>query len=338
MKIGIATLYKAYNYGGFLQAFAMQEVLKGLGHEVYMLEFGEQSVFDKLISGYIAKSISKTIYKNKLRCAYKKDRSLLNILKYNGQKLDAVIVGSDEVWNLKNTFKHIPQYFGSNINAKKKIAYAPSIGFCPPEEFVQKAETENLKCFDVILARDENTRLVCERILKKEIKEVCDPTILYIDKWKDFVNKRVIKQKDFIVYYSYGTKAKFKEYTLKFAKEKGLQIISVGFKHDWCDKSLIVRPMMFLELLNKASYVVTTTFHGSVFSTILKKKVVIKPSGQKVVNYLNKIDMQDKIFYDEMSYEEFKGILEGEYNYTRVRELQDLLKNNSLKLLNESLL
>ena len=39
MKIGIVTIYDAYNYGSFLQAFALQEFLINEGHEVYILDF-----------------------------------------------------------------------------------------------------------------------------------------------------------------------------------------------------------------------------------------------------------------------------------------------------------
>jgi len=239
---------------------------------------------------------------------------------------------------LKNSFKHIPQYFGANLNADKLVAYAPSIGFCPLEEFEKSEEAKDLKRFSVIMARDEQTKVVCERILKKEIQEVCDPTILYLDCWKEFLSKKAGKQKkDFIAYYAYGTKDNIKEYTLRFAKEKGLQVLALGFNHTWCDNVIVCGPMMFLDMLSKASFVVTTTFHGSIFSTILQKKVIVKPSGQKVFDYLKKVDMQDKIFYDGMSYEEFKAILESDYNYNHIRNLQCKLKEESLKKLKESL-
>lgn len=338
MNIAIVTIYKAYNYGSFLQAFAMQETLKKMGHKVEVLNCSKKKAKDILKDGYIGKTPFRTYKKTKRTLIFSKDWKKLNIRKNKLQNYDVVIVGSDELWNIKNSFEHWKEYFGENLNCKKIIAYAPSIGYCPVEDFVsyEKAK-EKIPTFYKIFARDENTKKACETIIGREIEQVCDPTILCLDEWDKYANvKRSIKEK-YMVYYSYGHTEITKQYILRFAAENNLELIAVGLEHDWCDKNLLVEPLKFLEVLKNAEYVVTSTFHGSVFSTILKKRIAVRTSVPKVYDYINKINFNDKLFSDESSYEDFVNILKGEFDYESVRNIQKNWREESLSKLDKVL-
>lgn len=331
MNVAIVTIYKAYNYGSFFQAYAMQETLKRLGHNVDVLDCSKKGLVDKLKHMYIGKTPYRIYKKTSRTLTFSKDWKKLNIKKNKLQHYDAVIIGSDELWNIKNPFEHWVEYFGERLNTEKIIAYAPSIGYCPVEDFINyKSAMESLPKFHKIYARDENTKKACEEILKKEVEQVCDPTILYLEDWDKYANaKRSIKEK-YMVYYSYGHTEITKKYILRFAEENNLKLIAVGLEHDWCPKNIIVEPLKFLEVLKNAEYVVTSTFHGSVFSTILKKRVAVRPSGPKVYDYLSKLNFDDKIFGDDSSYEDFVNILKGEFDYESVRDIQEKWKEESL--------
>lgn len=336
MKIGILTLYDAFNYGGFLQAFAMQEFLKEQGHEVYMLKCANESLCYKLKYKYISKNFKKMIIKNKQRLAYSKQMKLLNLVKYTGQHLDAVIVGSDEVWNIKSRgFIHLDEYFGEGLNTDKLIAYAPSIGFCGTEEFLKADKTRRICNFDYVFARDENTKFVCEKILNKKVAEVCDPTLLCYDTWENYIKEN--KYSDYVLYYSYGDRGSLKEYAIRFARENGLKLLSVGFNYDWCDKSLFVPPTDYVSLIANARYVITSTFHGSVFLSMLKKAAVIRPSGAKVRDYLKRVNMEENIFEDSMGYEAFKAKLTAEHDYASTDAMIRKMRDESIALLSDAL-
>ena len=79
----------------------------------------------------------------------------------------------------------------------------------------------------------------------------------------------------YMIYYSYLDDTPFKEFIKKFAKENDLKLIVVGFDYKWCDDQIIVTPRQFLSVMKHAQYVVTSTYHGTVFSTLLKKNLLL---------------------------------------------------------------
>ena len=98
MRIAIVTIYQAFNYGSFLQAYAMQETLKKMGHEVTVLDCGSiqgYRKFRKMIA------LKKIVFSMNRFVAYKKDWKKLNISNSVEDEFDVAVIGSDEVWNIK---------------------------------------------------------------------------------------------------------------------------------------------------------------------------------------------------------------------------------------------
>ena len=140
MKIGILTLPLNLNYGGILQAFALQDVLRRLGHEVYVFDNDFVPIykrpFYKQIVVYILRFVKKIvkhdiiIQREKL---FEKEYPILrkNIVifidKYIHLKkiktidsielnnFDVLIVGSDQIWR--------PQYISSMWKSKVEDAF-----------------------------------------------------------------------------------------------------------------------------------------------------------------------------------------------------------------------
>lgn len=330
MKIAIVTIYSALNYGSYLQAFAMQKTLERLGHDVAMLDCSNMGLYKKIRSII---SIREPIFYLKRFFAYKKDWEKLNITRAVDEYYDAVIVGSDEVWNINGHFEHWPQYLGEKINSANLIAYAPSIGFIKPEELINdKRFVEGIKNFDMICPRDIVTRDISLKLSNKVTERVVDPTLLVLDDWDKLVPKLKIKDK-YIVYYSYLNNTPMKDYIKNFAKRNNYKIIVAGFNHKWGDKIMMVTPLEFLSLIKGAEYVFTSTFHGSVLSTIMKKKLVVRPSGQKVIDYLKMVGLECRQFVDEMEYEDFEKIALESIDYNRVRNIQRTMREKSMNIL-----
>ena len=334
MKIAIVTIYSAFNYGSFLQAYAMQETLKKMGNEVYMLNCSKAPVSQRL-----RKVISKTnpIFVFKRFLAYNRDWKKLNISSQVDAQYDAAIIGSDEVWNIKGYFEHWPQYLGEGINTKKLIAYAPSVGFSKPEELLSNEPfAEGVKRFDAICPRDNATRDVCMQLCNHVTERVVDPTLLLLDDWEALLPEMNKKDK-YVVYYSYLDDSPMKEYILRFAKEHNMKVYIAGFNYQWGDKNKMESPLGFLTLLKNAEYVFTSTFHGSVMSTILKKNLVVRPSGQKVIDYLDLIGLSNRKFFDGMDYEAFESLTMEGIDYNRVRMVQNEMKKKSIEILERAL-
>lgn len=319
MKIGIFTIFDAYNYGSFLQAFAMQSFLTDRGHQVYMIDVRDslKSVFAQK---YFAKSISRSILKLKRWYAYHNDWRLLNIVSLNDYpELDLAVIGSDEVWNIENpSFTHASQYYGIDIKARNIIAYAPSLGYSTDNSYDVYPHLRNgiVSNISWIGARDEFTRKFAEEIGHSSINMVCDPTLLLSGEWQKYEQEVQINE-PFVIYYSYQEDTPFKKYIQCFAKEYNLRVASVGFNYKWCDNQAIVSPTQFLSLVRRSSCIITSTFHGTVFSTLYNKPFVQVHPARKAVDYLTQLGMNRTTNIEE-GYDNFKNKLLHPIDYNAI--------------------
>ncbi len=150
---------------------------------------------------------------------------------------------------------------------------------------------------------------------------VCDPTLLLNGKWQSYEQEFRINE-PFLIYYSYHENTPFKEYILCFAKEHNLKVISVGFDYNWCDFQIIVSPTQFLSLVRQATYIVTSTFHGTVFSTLYNKHFVQVHPARKATDYLDQLGINRTVNLDE-GYDAFKSKLLSPIDYHKI--------NNAIK-------
>lgn len=226
---------------------------------------------------------------------------------------------------------------GKKINAKRLIAYAPSVGFSKPVELLaNKRFTDGVRRFNAICPRDNVTRDVCLKLSNRVTERVIDPTLLMLEDWEALLPK-VNADSKYIVYYSYLDDSPMKNYILRFAKEHKLKVVIAGFDYSWGDQKRMVSPLGFLTLLKNAEYIFTSTFHGSVLSTILQKKIMVRPSGQKVIDYLELIGLSHRQFIDGMDYEDFKKAVQDEINYDEVKSIQRDMREKSMNILEKAL-
>ena len=334
MKIGIATIYDSLNCGSFLQAYAMQHALEEMGHDVAVLDCHVWTC-KRLIKKWISRS--DFLFNFRTLMSYRKDLKKLHIEKNKGQKLDAVIIGSDEVWNLQGYFEHSPEYFGDHLNTDKIIAYAPSLGYYSVDDFVATETAQKIKKFRAVFPRDRITQEACEKILGEKCAIVCDPTILILDEWNKLKQPDTKRKEPYIVYYSYLDKTPMMEHIKRYAQESGYQIVIANFNYSWGNEIATPSPLQFLDLISNAECVFTSTFHGSVFSTLFRKQLVVRPSGQKVVDYLHKLGLDDRIYEDGCSYNEFIEQVNKPIAYESIFEQLSAMKAYSAELLRSSI-
>ena len=210
MRIGILTLPLHTNYGGILQAYALQTILKRMGHEVVVIDTYKKlhlplwkwplSIPKRLICKYLlGKDIRVLAEYN-----YNKTLSIINqhtqhfiqtnihrkIIKDLSEikpfDFDTIVVGSDQIWRARyfksmfhTTIKHSFLDFAKEWNLKR-IAYAASFG-TEEWEFTEE-ETEQCKnlaaLFDAISVREESGVQLCQSKLNVEATHVLDPTML----------------------------------------------------------------------------------------------------------------------------------------------------------------
>lgn len=321
MKVGIVTVQDSANYGSYLQAFALRKVLINMGHEVKFIKLRSEKEVKKVFFGtlknprtYITQYfLNLKKYKNFL-----KDRKIFEevlLEDVNNNMFDIILIGSDELWNVKTEFFTNEFFYGGNIPIKKKVAFAVSMGTSNANDFKNYPNlVDEMKKLDDIYVRDLNTQINVENLIEKKCNMVCDPTFL-IDVSEFEKNYKTKINNKYILVYSYKFTLKQKEFISRFAKNNNLKIVSACFKHDFCDICINCSPLQFCQIIKDAQYVATTTFHGTIFSILNKKKFVSMPSGPKVEDVLNKLKLQEQKVREEDDFEMFSEKLKRNIDF-----------------------
>jgi hypothetical protein len=306
-KIGIITFGNTQdNYGQLLQCYALQQVLKQLGGDPYLIKYEAkmsktQKIFYMLSLLFrfqlqkITKSIVARIKKQKRQPGELIDRGFdifrkmyikstetiysLAELKNNPPQADYYVCGSDQIWN-----NYSKAYFLDWGDKKvPRIAYAASFGkLNASEEFTNKI-SKALKKFMIVTVREQSGIDICKQAGYLNALCVPDPTVLLIGKdyTKLIVENTItsIRRKYLLVYLlGWDTKVNFEEIG-RFAKQKELDIIyvpsiggtpaRVGLNDELTKTFPSVQE--WLSLMANAKYVLTNSFHGMVFSIIFNR-------------------------------------------------------------------
>ena len=323
MKAGILTWYNVLNYGSAFQAYALQEFLKELGadaeillHDRKMPNYFENKPYDKSIIGLLHWLRNQSPARIKNRKATKaKFNSFVNFRNkylnvgshYSSTDVDTVFIGSDQIFDINGIY--YPFQFGGNINCNNICSYAPSFGETTYDKLISSPYFEeisqNIKKLNVTNARDENTKIILEKILNKEVDIVLDPTLLYsFKKEKEKWNKRLIKEKYCLIYTWGGTTVtkEFANQCKKFAAANNLKLVSVGEIRKWCDiQYSSASPIEFFELFMYADMVLTNMFHGTCFSILMERpfySFVMPHNENKLGGLLKFLNLESQIVKD----------------------------------------
>lgn len=367
-KIVILTLPLFTNFGGNLQAFALQRVLVNLGFEVETLNYRQKINSDiwKLISTLKQKVLfNKKIYhffRNELQViganhekfikknlVYSPELNTVDDLKkyLDKNNYDVVIVGSDQVWRLPYS-QRIYSYFLDFIdNSKiKKIAYGASLGvdYWEFNDEVTEHIKQLIQQFSAISVREDTAIKLCnEKLDIENVEEVLDPTLLlkaedYKNLYKD--EKSISKGKIFS-YILDKTSEKEKilnEISIKLNK----QVVSIQ-PNKTKKESLFIKDLdsyvypkieTWVKGVAEAEFVITDSFHGTVFAILHNKpfiSILNKERGAaRFYSLLSKLNLMDRIIYD---YQSLNLSSINDIDYRNVNALLEKYRLNSYKFL-----
>ncbi len=322
MKIGILTIFNGnHNYGGMLQAFALNKKITDLGHDAYTLnyEYGGNPLYPTLLSR--CKQYSLLQIANKLLEVWtskkyliadklKKRHELFNKFSLDnikqteryadyeklGADFEALVVGSDQVWNPNMMRK--PLILDITTDARK-ISYAASIGRDALSEYERKYMFPLIKKFDAVGVREESLRKI---LLSGNINAttVLDPTLLLEkEEWNNVCSGRLIKE-PYVFIYSFSD-CHIKKEIQNYWKAKGVKVVYIPYaKQSYnrfdCKNDMIpifdAGPAEFLSLIKYAEHVYTDSFHGTVFSILFEKQFSVYERSRKK----SKVSMNSRIY------------------------------------------
>jgi hypothetical protein len=327
MKTAVITLKDAPNYGGILQAYALQIAVKKLGHECDLIDymtsefrkkfafFGKPQnmsyvywIYKKIQYPLMAKMMKKMLpfYRHMSLTEKFYESSQLKVL--NG-KYDVFIAGSDQVWACDLNY-YDDSYFLSFVDKdKKRISYAASLGRTMDmlKEEEKRFIASGLNYVDEITLREESGIEVVKKLANKEAVVVLDPTLL-LEK-SDYEKVAVHTQKTpFILCYLIQSKKNDTEalkMAKKMSKERNIPIVKIcrGLTSVLWGETLYVPTVEeWLGLFMDAEYIFTNSFHGVAFSVNFKKQFTVFVEGEinsgrnsRIYNICSKLDLLDRI-------------------------------------------
>lgn len=366
-NVYIITRHAIANYGSILQAFATEKIFENLGYKAQIIDYiPEEEKTENLCNTYIKNSkfwnmnfITRLIYKiiqkknienmnnrfsvyrSRLLKLSKKQYSSVNELKEKLPVADIYCTGSDQVWGkIGNKEYDLAYFLDFALNDKKCISYAASFGKSRINDDVIKKLPSLLKKYDSILVRENTAVNIIKNAGFKDVKEVLDPTlILDKDNWEKMIEP-IKENKKYIFIYQLHHNKFFNKYARYISKKTGLELIrvnpSIYFKFKPGKFRYNVNPGQFLDYIKNAEYVLTDSFHGTVFSILFNKKFVdILPNetSTRITSLLELLNLNDRILHDKLDYES----LIKEIDYTQVNNILRNEQEKSLNNLKESL-
>lgn len=314
MKIGIVTFNSAHNYGAVLQAWALQEYLRGEGHDPSIINYRINDI-DKLYRIYKPRNPYKNQALNGLvhraqdvkayfrdKNKYKKYRKFEHFINHtlNTTKavttyqqllkqeydFDVLISGSDQVWNGSFT-KMNPAYFlNFGTPEMKRISYAASIGKDEIADNEALQFQKYIKNFDYISVREEKAKEQVLRFIDDDVEVVVDPTLLLSrDKYDEIKIDPKINQEYIYVHNVHLVKVdeRLNAMAEELSKRTGLPIVhnrpDYSFTNE-AGKFLDGGPEEFIGWIANARYVIANSFHATVFSMIYHKEFITIPHFQ----------------------------------------------------------
>lgn len=374
MKIAILTHPLGTNYGGILQNYALQHVLKQMGHTPVTFDYQFRSSWKTKILSMVkrlclclrGKNVPIRVWTTKKESAFisQNTRRFINeyinvtepflideLNRQNHANIDAIVVGSDQVWRGKHP--EVSRFFLCDFEKTDvlKIAYAASFGV----DYWEFSDEETKKCrmlikqFKAISVREQGGVNLCEKNLLVTPQLVLDPTLLLTSSdYERLVGKRCSFEPacNYLMTYVLDKTLDKQNIIDKTSMILGLHDKKTVMANDYFSEvgcsniaNCIYPPVeSWIQGFMNAKFVVTDSFHGTVFSIIFHKPFIAianKNRGtDRFVSLLTMLGLKDRLVESER---DLDSVIYQAIDYNLVDEKLEKMKCFSLKFLKDNL-
>lgn len=331
-RIGILTMHRVQNYGSALQAYALQEYINRLGYDAELIDYifpngkrKERRPLKKRLKSLLFKwaYYLPLLRKSKrfsrfcdvhYRCSEKRFDSPESLMRYD-YPYDVLMTGSDQVWNPIHILGDM-SFFLPFANAHtQKVAYAPSFSIASLPEGFDTIIRPYVEAYSHISVREKSGLDIVKSLTDKEVAMVCDPTLLLTkEDWGTLAAQSEIRISEpyilvYVLSYAYNPYPAINAIIEKVQQELDLPLIlldapvlEMKFKNARFIKD--AGPVEFLYLVQHASFVITTSFHGTAFALnfgIPFYSVIRDHSGfdTRMIDLIEAVEADRAIVYDQ---------------------------------------
>ena len=378
-KVALISVWN-HNYGSLLQTYAMQQYLNSNDFSNEIIKYSEKNYLRRLLrftNLNYTRSKFKLTYRNfYLKIFYRevnarlKQRSIkfeqfknenlfFSTLITNRTRLkkiiknyDIALLGSDQVLHPSNLLMN---YFNLNFVplSIKKIGYAPSFGVSSIPKCQKNRTKAYLNSFNHLSIRENVGQGIVRDLVKREVPVVCDPTLLVsISVWEGLIDNNKLIKEDYIFCYFLGNNEHHRVFADDLKKVTGLKLVTLKYLDEFVKYDLKfgdyspfdIGPKEFVNLISKASYVLTDSFHASIFSILFQRKFFTfnrfsnknnTSTNSRIYSLLGQLNLKDRLISGLESADELY-MLPIDYNHVNrnIDEIRGLSEEFIIKALN----
>ena len=366
MRIGIITLHRVLNYGSALQAYALQTYLsKTFGEEVEIIDYiypnkshPRKGSFYRKIKNFIRIEIrDRLLYRRgekifKFKLFYQKHLKLsknsydsITQIENESFQYDLYVTGSDQVWNVK-TLDNDPVFYCSFAPAcAKRISFAASFSLNKlPEEYQSSVRDRLLKYSYIGIREKSGMDIIKSLSLPESIvcQNTCDPTLLLNQNDYDLLaNESQIRIEgdyflEYLLDYSFNAEPMASSIINFVKKQTGLKLVTLNIKRNTKrDDQLItgIGPNEFVWLIKHAKLVITSSFHGTIFSIIYRRPfyTIVPDEGhpdRRLSDMLELLGLENCCFKVKQNTNTVDMDFSNPFNYNSLKRIDNYIKES----------
>lgn len=318
MKIGIITITNGENYGNRLQNYATHTVLSSLGFDVETIKnttgvynqswikFRIYNIMTKIYTHIKCRNIKRlnihirrTAF-NRFTQKYIKQSpytvSKDNVPKNIENDYDYFVCGSDQIWN-PNFYFNSSVEFLTFAKPGQRIAYCASFGVSHiQDEYIEKYR-KWINGMDYLSVREDAGAKIIKDLTNRTAEVLVDPTLMLTkEQWLSVSHrpKNLINKKYILTYFLGNKSSKINSYINKIAKSNNYDVINLLDINDRF--SFGVGPSEFITLINECELMCTDSFHGVVFSILMKTPFIVFERNDNAVSMNSRLDTLLSLF------------------------------------------
>ena len=355
MKVGIVTITELDNFGNRLQNYALQEILKSLGCDVetipnYITYKYRKSKKYQLREFIHAIRVSNLKMKSEILKQWRFERFDKKYFKFSkyystidfispelNESYDFFVAGSDQIWNPYFPFNREFNFLVF-ADIEKRVAYSASFGVDDIPEDKKDLYKDYLRGMKSISVREFAGQKIVNELIGITVPVLPDPTLLLSKSEWCKVEKKprwVKNDEDYILTYYLGDTAERNELFGKlysdFPTYKNSKIIDINNIHN--SKEYSINPSEFIYLIHHAKLMITDSFHGTVFSIIMKTPYITVARKDHGESMYSRIDS----LYELLGLSSSKLICETHLSDQKHLDVLDEKKQEAIKYLQASL-
>lgn len=370
---GLVSVFDAPNYGTVFQAFALQHALKKMGVDseyitytpsrVSSLRVKLSKIKKRIKTLFIKKSVItsnglddysffdsrefkavKKGYSHFVRKYIKASPQLYNPITISMcKRYTEYMVGSDQTWSESMNVSKDRLFFLNQITSYPKYSYAPSIGSTIISSNHLDYIIRSLLSYRYLSCRERKNCTTLTAALGREVRYVIDPTLLLTPaEWDAISAPNTLCKDGYILCYILGEKESISCFADELGKQKNLPIYYIVTRPKYLNKEncLFPTPEQFISLIRDAAYVVTDSFHGSIFSinfsknfySFTKRENCVDrhiSDNDRILEILNEFSLTDRFRKDDDSR------ISDDIDFSKVQRTLDELRKESMSYLSE---